>query len=243
MRRLGVLQRQVIACLNLLLPPACHFCGVAYHPAPDAVPICSACHSAIKPLSARCELCARPFATLNSATHVCETCLRHPPPFQRVLALGRHEDPLKTAIHRLKYRNQPGLANVLGQLLGACLQAAPDFAPPDMILPVPLHHRRLRQRGYNQALEIARPISRTLKAPVARHGLQRLRPTPPQQGLPLRERQRNLAKAFACTAPLTDQRILLLDDVMTTGTTVRECCRTLLAAGARKIEVAVICRA
>jgi len=142
----------------------------------------------------------------------------------------------------LKHRNQLALAKPLGLILGKVfINAEPGF-PLDYIVPVPLHPHRLRQRGYNQALEIARPLSRQLGLPIETGRLQRSRRTPPQQGLPSDQRSRNLRNAFGLIGQVTGARILLVDDIMTTGETVRECCRTLLQGGAEEIQVAVVGR-
>jgi ComF family protein len=113
----------------------------------------------------------------------------------------------------------------------------------DRIVPVPLHPDRLRSRGYNQSLEVARPIARQMKIPLDTTLLQRIRKTPQQQGLSATERRSNLRNAFALTSRPSELRILLIDDVMTTGETVRECSRTLIAGGVGEVQVAVVGRA
>ena len=128
-------------------------------------------------------------------------------------------------------------------ILGEVVAKAEPAKPFDCILPVPLHQHRLRARGYNQAIEIARPISHQLKLPMQTGLLQRSRRTRPQQGLSAAERKRNLRNAFTLSWQLTGARILLVDEIMTTGATVQECCRTLLRGGAREIQVAVVGRA
>ncbi|NOR49989.1 MAG: ComF family protein, partial [Desulfuromonadales bacterium] len=147
------------------------------------------------------------------------------------------------AVQRLKYRNQVTLARPLGQLLGKVVEEAGSDFGPDCIVPVPLHPNRLRQRGYNQALEVARPIAQQLNVSIDTGLLQRIRKTPPQQGLSAIERRSNLRNAFDLTTTPSVRRILLVDDVMTTGETVRECCRTLRAGGVREVQVAVVGRA
>jgi ComF family protein len=118
----------------------------------------------------------------------------------------------------------------------------PTFRP-ELILPVPLHVQRLRQRGYNQSLLLARQLGKRWKIPVAPRRLIRTRPTTPQQELPLTVRQQNLRTAFALTTPLHGETVLLVDDVMTTGATVRECAQVLKSGGAGEIVVAVLGRA
>jgi ComF family protein len=154
-----------------------------------------------------------------------------------------YQGSIKDAVHHLKYRNQLTLAKPLGQLLGKVIASTDNGFVPDHIIPVPLHPDRLRERGYNQALEVARPIARQLGIPIDTTLLQRSRKTQQQQGLSAAERKRNLRNAFTLAARVSKLKILLIDDVMTTGETVRECSRTLLTGGVEEVQVAVVCRA
>lgn len=231
------------ACTDILLPSACLLCGHLLPTGQDARSFCRDCSSAISSLSpAHCLLCAQPFMS-SGANHLCGTCLKRPPSFSAVHSAGIYQGLLKEAVHKLKYRNQLTLARPLGQLLGKAIAAAGSDFVPDRILPVPLHPRRLKQRGYNQALELARPLVRQLGCPLDTTLLQRTRNTPRQQGLSATERRSNLRGAFALSSTAPALRILLVDDVMTTGETVRECCRTLLTGGAEEVQVAVVGRA
>lgn len=160
-----------------------------------------------------------------------------------VHAAGLYQDSTKRAIHQLKYRNRITLAEPLGQILAQVVATAGNNFVPDVIVPVPLHPERLRQRGYNQALELARPMSRVLNSPLDTTLLQRSCKTQQQQGLSAAERRSNLRNAFVLTSESSARRILLVDDVMTTGETVRECSRTLVAGGVEEVQVAIIGRA
>ncbi len=236
-------RQELLACLDVLLPAACLLCGQLLLPDPDASTFCHDCLAAMPPLSpAHCSCCAQAFPNATSK-HLCEICLKQTPAFSKVYAAGLYQSNIKAAVHKLKYRNQLTLAKPLGQLLGETIAAAGENFAPDIIVPVPLHPHRLRQRGYNQALEVARPISKQLCAPLDIKLLQRSRKTQQQQGLSAPERRKNLRKAFALTSEPLALKILLIDDVMTTGETVRECCRTLVAGGAEEVQVAVIGRA
>jgi ComF family protein len=236
------LRRALAASINLLLPPACLLCGQSLPTDHSKQSFCRDCLTSITTLSpAHCLCCAQPFPD-STSIHLCGNCLKRPPAFSIVHAAGLYQGCIKDAVHRLKYRNQVTLARPLGQLLGKIVEAAGDFVP-DCIVPVPLHPDRLRQRGYNQALEVARPIAQQLNVPINTGLLQRIRKTPPQQGLTAIERKNNLRNAFNLTTTPSAQRILLVDDVMTTGETVRECCRTLLVGGVREVQVAVVGRA
>ncbi|PLX90587.1 MAG: hypothetical protein C0614_00375 [Desulfuromonas sp.] len=240
---LALLSRQVGACVDLLLPSCCLFCSSTRLLKSCRGELCPECHQTIhEPVSA-CRVCAAPLSSFAATSHSCEACLRKPPPFSRVWMVGSYCDPLKDAIHRLKYRDQLFLSRGLGELLADRLTEQGSPPPFDLVLPVPLHSGRLRQRGYNQALEIARPVCTRTGWPLDGLRLRRLRPTPPQQGLPLAERDLNLSGAFHCQGSLAGSRVLLVDDVMTSGATVRECCRVLKQAGACDVAVAILARA
>ena len=231
------------ASIDFFLPPVCLLCGRRLDDAAGKAGFCRPCRADIIPLGrAHCCLCARPFPDATSS-HLCASCLKSPPGFVRVHAAGRYQGTIKDAVHRLKHCNQLLLARPLGVILGEVVAPAAPDGRFDCILPVPLHRHRLRARGYNQAVEIARPLARQLGLPMETRLLQRARQTQPQQGLSAGERRRNLRKAFALAGTLSGARVLLVDDIMTTGATVQECCRTLLRGGAREIQVAVVGRA
>jgi ComF family protein len=237
------LRKALLDSVDLLLPPACLLCGQLLPTNHCTHAFCLDCTAAMSPLSpAHCRRCAQPFPSATS-NHLCGTCLQRPPTFSSVHTAGLYKGSIKTAIHKLKYRNQLTLAKPLGEFLGKAIATAEDSFIPDIIVPVPLHQDRLRQRGYNQALEVARPLSRQLQIKLDTTLLQRVLKTPPQQGLTARERRSNLRNAFALTAQAPGLKILLVDDVMTTGETVRECCRMLLKGGVVEVQVAVIGRA
>lgn len=235
--------RALAACVDLLLPPACLLCGQALTSDQGKSPFCGTCLAGMPPLSpAHCPCCAQPYPATTSR-HLCGTCLKRPPAFSTVHAASIYQGMAKEAVHRLKYRGQLTLAKPLGQLIGLTfVQCGRPFLP-HCIVPVPLHPRRLRQRGYNQALEIARPLARQMEIPLDLRLLQRIRQTTPQQGLPAAARRRNLRRAFTLASSAAGLKILLVDDVMTTGETVRECSRTLRAGGAAEVQVAVFGRA
>ncbi|PLY01714.1 MAG: amidophosphoribosyltransferase [Desulfuromonas sp.] len=229
--------------LDWLLPPACQLCGATLSDSRQPH-LCEACQARIYPLeSPRCPLCMLPHATPVGADYLCEGCLRHPLPVTSVVALGSYEDGLREAVHRFKFRNAIGLQRPLGWLLAEQLAARWGDAPPDGLLPVPLHRKRLQQRGYNQSLLLAQEIRRCLNVRLAKGLLVRRVATAAQQGLALDERQRNVKGAFAVSRRLQGERLLLVDDVLTTGATVRQCAEALLKAGAGTVEVAVLARA
>jgi ComF family protein len=159
-----------------------------------------------------------------------------------VHAVGPYAGTLQEAIQRFKYHGQLPLARPLGELLASSVRHGAT-ARPDLVVPVPLHVSRLRARGYNQSRELARHLGHQLKVPVAVDLLRRTRATAPQQELDAAARGSNVAGAFAVSGRLPGRRILLVDDVLTTGATARECAGALRKAGAASVEVAVLGRA
>lgn len=169
----------------------------------------------------------------------CGTCLKSPPAFTRTIVPFRYEFPVDRLIQALKYSHRLPLAKWLGSSLSEQIVADEH----DLLLPLPLHSSRLRDRGFNQSAEIARTIHSLLGIPMNVDCLTRIRATPPQAALPLKERAKNVRGAFECAADLSGKRILLVDDVMTTGSTLRECARVLQLHGAAQITLAVVARA
>ena len=226
------LQRPLRSIAAHLLPGSCLLCG-----SNSATSLlCPACTADLPQLpAALCPQCGEE-TTLGER---CGACLKDPPAFARTIALFRYEFPVDRLIQALKYGHQLALAAWLGHRLGERLVAA-DY---ELLLPLPLHPSRLRTRGFNQSLEIARVTSKALAIPMNPAILTRIRATPPQAELPLKERGRNVRGAFECARDLTGKRILLVDDVMTTGSTLREAARILKLHGAGQITVAVAARA
>lgn len=156
----------------------------------------------------------------------------------QVLSFGIYAGALKAAIHQLKYFSARRLARPLGALLGGL-----DLPAADIAVPVPLSPRGLRQRGFNQTHLIGRAACATLGVPVVPGLLVKMKDTLPQARLTSKERIKNVRGAFGLRSKLDGQRVLLIDDVVTTGATVRECARTLLKAGAAEVAVACVARA
>ncbi len=227
--QLGLFARHL---LDTVLPCSCLLCGDAS--AKDL--LCAACRSDLPPLpAALCPQCS------EQTTHGerCGRCLHTPPHFDGCLALFRYDFPVDRIIQALKYGHQlavaPWLADQLADLL--------DSATIGRIMPMPLHPDRLRERGFNQAGEIARALAGRLRIELDTRSLVRTRSTPTQTGRQRKERMRNVRGAFECHADLAGQHILLVDDVMTSGASLNECARVLKLHGAASIRLAVAARA
>lgn len=228
---------------DLFLPPLCPLCLAPIPPGPfDS--FCTSCLEQIFPLpSAACRRCAHPYPAEVVDNHLCANCLaEHRPSFEQVIAAGLFEGQLQEAIHRFKYRGQLGLDLPLAELLLTQLQQQQTLNF-DLVLPVPLHPKRLRKRAYNQSLLIARIIARRLQLPCRPQLLQRPVDTLAQQGLSAEQRRSNLRRAFHASPAVAKKSVLLIDDVMTTGATARECSYVLRRAGAGTVTVAVLARA
>lgn len=217
-------------------------CAICRLPLRAPVGICTPCRRALPPPPPCCPRCGLPSA---DATRPCGRCLQRPPPWQRLIFTGDYQPPLATLIQRFKYRGEWPLAFPLARLMLLSYLQARRHIPsmrPDLLLAVPLHRRRHWRRGYNQSAELARPLAHWLQADYRPHWLRRVRSTPPQQGLSAAERRRNLRGAFTCHPALTGRRVLLVDDVVTTGSTLSEISQRLIAQGVMSVEVICLCR-
>lgn len=215
-----------------LLPQDCLLCAAPS--GRDA--LCAACaHSLPRLTIERCPVCALPAPGAN----VCGACLNKSPHFEATQAVFRYEFPLDSLIQSLKYAHRLAGADFLGK----ALLELPTPRRPDLIVPVPLSAARLAQRGFNQAVAIARPLARALGVPIELGGIRRRRDTAPQTGLPWKERAKNIRAAFDCEIDLAGKGVLLVDDVMTTGATLNELAKTLKTHGAAWVENRVVARA
>lgn len=237
--------------LNFFYPPRCAACGERQPP--DALRrVCARCIARIERLAdPLCEVCGIPLARVAAeASGWCSRCTESPPRFGRARAIARYRpsasddsQTVPSIIRRHKY----GLDQSLGRALAECLG---DVMPLeendyDLVIPVPLHRRRLRWRGFNQAALIGGAVARRIRRPLDASTLVRVRATAPQTSQDHDQRVRNVRRAFAVRWParVANRRVLLVDDVMTTGATADECARTLLAAGARRVDVFTLARA
>ena len=198
-------------------------------------PVCSACRADLAWLpDTRCPRCALP----TPHGEVCGACLRRPPAFSATVAVLRYGHPADILIQHLKYGGELALAGWFAGLLAERVHELPE-----LILPMPLHSARLRERGFNQAAEIGRAVGKRLGVAVCLDACRRVRDTPSQAGLSLKERRKNIRGAFSCHADLRGRRVALLDDVMTSGASLDELAGTVLRAGAAEAWVWVLARA
>ena len=217
-----------------LLPARCLVCGER---GADDQDLCRDCRDALPWNRSACSRCALP---LPMPSPLCGRCRRAPPPFDSSRAAFRYGFPLDRLLPRLKFHGDLAAGRLLAQLAAEALAGAPL---PRLLLPVPLHPARLRQRGYDQALELARPLARTLGLPLCAERLRRRRATAAQSGLGAGARWRNVREAFALGPGALPDHVVVLDDVMTTGATLGECCRLLKSAGVARVDAWAIARA
>lgn len=231
--------RKVTATITALIyPPTCVLCGA---PGDQGLDLCMGCHADLPSIAPSCPRCALPLpASATDPVGPCGACLQRPPPFSVCHAAFRYEDPLPALVHGLKFRDRFNMIRLLGSLLARALPA--DAARPDAIVPVPLHPRRLRERGYNQSLELAKVVGAELGVPVDTGCCARVRATPPQAALDKKTRLRNLHGAFRATKDLSERHLAILDDVVTTGSSVTELSQVLRHAGCRRVDVWTLAR-
>lgn len=230
-----------LSIFHTLWPPACLLCGMK---SSDSA-ICCGCQDDLPRLATpRCPICATP---LSVPAPACGSCLSHPPAYDATHAAWRYGYPLDALIHLLKFGHAAGGAHVLRRFASAdFLARSMQLDAPQggtVILPVPLSPQRLRERGFNQALELTRPLARMLKLRLDPVSLTRARDTPPQSLLPWRARKNNVRQAFACSADFSGQAVIVVDDVMTTGATLDAVARTLKDHGATHVTNWVAARA
>jgi ComF family protein len=211
-------------------PQACQLCGADS----DRGMLCGPCLEDLPWLPARrCFQCAVPLAS----GRICGACLDRPPRFDRVEAVFAYRFPVDGLVQACKYGGRLALAGLLGGQLARVVTGGVDA-----IVPMPLAPRRLAERGFNQALEIARPVARTRRLPLLRNACRKVADTPPQAALPWSERARNIRRAFVCDADLRGMRVAVVDDVLTTGATLNELARVLRKAGAVEVVGWVVAR-
>jgi ComF family protein len=253
--RLGTAIRRIVpgslsnvraSVLALLYPQRCLGCKALIEPEES---FCTVCRKFILPIeSPLCVCCGIPFATASGPDHLCGRCQARPLGFRQARSWALYQSgdtphPLSQAIQNFKYHRNLSVGKTLAGL-GVVHFPLEDQAY-DLIVPVPLHPDRLRWRGFNQSLILARAIGCARQLKVDPFLLERIRPTVPQTQLSASERRANVRGAFAVVAPerLEEKRVLLVDDVYTSGATVEECAKVLYRAGAEVVDVFTLARA
>lgn len=227
--------------LNLFFPLTCIFCG---NKTDQTLALCDGCEIDLPWITHSCLQCAIPLPASNNLELRCPACLQNPPPFERAFALFHYQHPISAIITQLKFYHQLLYAKLFGLLLAKYLQHAyeKDSSYPSIVIPMPLHKKRLRERGFNQALEIARPFSKNLQIPIDYKLSQRIRETKSQSSQrSVYARFINVKNAFSSTN-MKGQHLLIIDDVITTGATVRELAKELNRQGASRVDVACCAR-
>lgn len=226
-------------------PSFCKTCGRLLEKPGERI-LCQACLERIElSRSPKCPLCGKLYEGIGES-HICGACAKSPPSFCRHRSAGRYRGVLKDVLLLLKYRKCRPLASVLGKAIHESLRADGEmWRNVDLIIPVPLHKKRRRARGFNQSAEIARDIGRRTGIPVVGKVLQKVRSAPPQTSLERRARIENVRGAYAVVrnSAVEGKTVLLVDDVYTTGSTLGECARVLRGAGAAEVRAVTAAQA
>jgi ComF family protein len=257
--KLFLLQKIYQSFLDAIFPRKCLICGafedsvrsgdeVAFDAlAPITAPcFCASCRKGLRPIASPfCSKCGRPFVSREGDNHVCWECLVEPRHFRKARAFGVYDGALMEAIHRLKYGRHTSLSQPLSALVRKTFFECWDGTTVDLLVPVPLHQKRLRQRGFNQAHLLIRGWAKQDGMAFDGFTLSRSRWTEPQTALSRKERKKNIKGAFLVKHPerIRGKKIVLVDDVYTTGSTVNECARVLMKEGAALVDVLTLARA
>jgi ComF family protein len=241
-----LIYRAGVSLLDLLFPPRCHVCA-AFDAGlvPGTTSMCDDCFSQLVFIgSPLCKRCGCPFEmSARGADHHCPACLKKAPAYDTARSLLSYQAPVPELLHRLKYRADSSVVGPISQII-AHNGIIWEQETCDLIIPVPLHARRLRRRGLNQSHLLARLAFPADQEKIAINLLERVKNTNPQTGLDGIERRRNLKNAFHVTSPdrIEGASVWLVDDVFTTGTTVSECSKTLKKSGAKEVHVWTLAR-
>lgn len=230
------------AVADIFFPPSCLSCRVSI--TNSDIFFCETCLSRVQPLKGPyCPGCGKLFDSGSGENHYCSECLKNNWHFSRASAFFLYQEPISGLIHSLKYQGFTGSLSTLNQIALTHFRL-PLIDEAEVIVPVPLHAKRLRQRGFNQSVLIARSLFYRNKTRINPQVLQKQRWTEPQTFFNGMDRRKNLHNAFTVTSPalIRGKKVLLVDDVFTTGTTVNECARVLKKNGAAEVWVFTLAR-
>ncbi len=225
---------------RVLYPSRCLLCGL---PGQADLDLCQHCYQQLPFNLTACSRCALPLPENILTGSVCGRCQKKPPYYDDAFSLFSYQQPIIYLIQQLKFKYRLAHARMLGDLLNVAWAKKQVNQHDVCILPVPLYKSRLRQRGFNQSIELARALSKTTGWPMELHRVQRLRETISQTGLDAKERRKNIRGAFKVIESLAQKQVLIIDDVVTTGSTVNELSRVLKQAGVEHVTVLSLARA
>lgn len=221
---------------HFFFPPRCLLCHLTTKKDES---ICSNCFEHLPKSTCRCFICG---IILNKNEHSCIQCQITPPPFDRTIALFDYKPPISTLIKSFKFHQQLAIRKFFAEAWIDVLNTNTNDIP-SLIIPVPLHTKRLKQRGYNQIVEIVKPIARHFKIPISKNDIIRIKNTEPQSSLSQYEKTNNLVNAFKVTHQNLPKQVALFDDVMTSGATMTALSHCLKKSGVEKISVYCCARA
>lgn len=237
--------RELLSAISdIIFPPQCLACAEILNPQEETV-FCSSCHEKIRFINGSiCPVCGMAFFNSPAENHICGNCLEDRPYYTRARAVAAFETVILDAIHKFKYGRNVVIGDCLGSFMAG--YSFPDivFAEYSLIIPVPLHIKKLRERRFNQSLLLANALGKKHKIPVNFSLLKRHKFTLTQTGFNKTEREKNIKGAFSITnkEEIDNKDIILVDDVYTTGATVNECAKTLKKGGAKNIAVLTLAR-
>jgi ComF family protein len=229
---------------DIIFPPRCLICGTLLKENESSF-FCSGCRSRINFVkSPQCTRCGLPFQNTEDEDHLCGECILSKPFFSTARALGKYEGALMEAIHLFKYKGKITIGKTLGKLMAQAEYNSLNIRDYSLIIPIPLHRKKLAERGFNQSLILAREIAAEFSMPLDFTTLKRNVYTKSQTTLTRNERKSNVKGAFEINNPgvIKGKRILLIDDVFTTGSTARECSRMLIRHRADEVAVLTLAR-
>jgi ComF family protein len=218
----------------IFLPHYCLLCGLM----PTTDGLCFACEEALPWQQTVCPQCAQPMPE----NILCGDCLRYKHCYDQIIAPLRYEQTVRYLITQFKFHEQLICADLLSVLLIKHLSAHPDFVQPDLLLPVPLHRVRMKHRGFNQALELSKSLAAALSIPLDRKILYKKEDSAPQSSLDFKTRKKNIKNRFGLSGKVAGLHVAIIDDVVTTGSTVNEIAALLKQNGALRVSVYAVAR-
>ncbi len=240
-----ILKNALTDLADIIFPSRCVICGIVLYNN-EIIYICPECLSRVSFVKTPfCSCCGLPFVNYEGTDHLCGECVSSKQYFSLARSLGEFKQPLMDVIHRFKYKGEISVGETLGRLMAEFEYNSFDPGEYSLILPVPLHLKRLKERGFNQSVILAREVAKKNSIPLDFRTLKRTIHTKPQTGLGRKQRSANVKGSFIVTdrGKIDGKSVVLIDDVYTTGSTVRECARILLENGAEKVAVLTLARA